>query len=731
MHITARLRAPLIALTAACAAAVSLPAFSADPPPVAPLRPVTDTYFGTAVVDNYRYMENLDDPEVQAWMKAQAEYTRATLDRLPGRAALLQRIHALSNTDLSRRGLIRRGERYFYRVFEPGAQQPKFYYRDGLQGQEHLLLDPSTLGAGTTTHYALDFYTPSWDGHYVAYGLSAGGSENSVLHVLEVASGRTLDEAIDRSSNSVVAWRPDNRSFFYDRYAKLTPQLREDEKLYNARTFLHTLGTRASGDGDPVVFGRGVAAKVQVPEGQVTFIELSPDSPFALAVANHNADKNPSTLYVAPLASVQGSGTPWRKVADVDDGVTEFSLRGDQLYFLSQHGAPHFRLLRTSLARPDVAHAEVIVPEGHGVLTDFEIASDALYVNERDGAVSRLLRVSFDGKNSRPVPLPFQGSIQGPATDARQPGALFNIQGWVQSPRIFNYDPATDKTTDTGLTPPSSLDVSGLEAEEVLAPSYDGTLIPLSIVHRKGLTLDGSHPTILTGYGSYGISLDPAFSPTTLAWLERGNVLAVAHVRGGGEYGEGWHLAGQMRTKLNTVFDFIACGQYLVDHHYTAPKYLAGRGGSAGGITVGGALTWRPDLFGVILDYVGVSDSLRVELTPNGPPNVVEFGSGKTEQGFHDLYAMGPYFHVRDGVAYPAALFTTGANDPRVAPWEMTKMAARVQAATSSGRPVLLRIDYDAGHGIGSTASQGESLTADSWAFTLWQMGDPEFQPKP
>jgi prolyl oligopeptidase len=731
VHITARLRAPLIALTAACAAAVSLPAFSADPPPVAPLRPVTDTYFGTAVVDNYRYMENLDDPEVQAWMKAQAEYTRATLDRLPGRAALLQRIHALSNTDLSRRGLIRRGERYFYRVFEPGAQQPKFYYRDGLQGQEHLLLDPSTLGAGTTTHYALDFYTPSWDGHYVAYGLSAGGSENSVLHVLEVASGRTLDEAIDRSSNSVVAWRPDNRSFFYDRYAKLTPQLREDEKLYNARTFLHTLGTRASGDGDPVVFGRGVAAKVQVPEGQVTFIELSPDSPFALAVANHNADKNPSTLYVAPLASVQGSGTPWRKVADVADGVTEVLLRGDQLYFLSQHGAPHFRLLRTSLARPDVAHAEVIVPEGHGVLTDFEIASDALYVNERDGAVSRLLRVSFDGKNSRPVPLPFQGSIQGPATDARQPGALFNIQGWVQSPRIFNYDPATDKTTDTGLTPPSSLDVSGLEAEEVLAPSYDGTLIPLSIVHRKGLTLDGSHPTILTGYGSYGISLDPAFSPTTLAWLERGNVLAVAHVRGGGEYGEGWHLAGQMRTKLNTVFDFIACGQYLVDHHYTAPKYLAGRGGSAGGITVGGALTWRPDLFGVILDYVGVSDSLRVELTPNGPPNVVEFGSGKTEQGFHDLYAMGPYFHVRDGVAYPAALFTTGANDPRVAPWEMTKMAARVQAATSSGRPVLLRIDYDAGHGIGSTASQGESLTADSWAFTLWQMGDPEFQPKP
>jgi prolyl oligopeptidase len=731
VHTIARLRAPLIALAAACAAAGSLPAFSADLPPVAPLRPVTDSYFGTEVVDNYRYLENLDDPEVQAWMKAQAQYTRTALDRLPGRAALLQRIHELNNTDVSRRGLIRRGDRYFYRVFEPGAQQPKFYYRDGLQGQEHLLLDPSTLGAGTTTHYALDFYTPSWDGRYVAYGISAGGSENSVLHVMEVSSGRTLDEAIDRSSNSVIAWRPDNRSFFYDRYAKLTPQLRADEMLYNARTYLHTIGTHVSGDGDTVVFGRGVAAPLEVPEGQVTYIDLSPASTFALAVANHNDDNNPSTLYLAPLASVQDSRTPWHKIADVADGVTAFAMHGDQLYFLSQHDAPRFRLLRTSLAHPDIAHAEVVVPQGRGVLTDFDIAGDALYVREREGAVLRLLRVSFDGKSNRPVPLPFEGSLQGPVTDARQPGALFNIQGWVQSPRVFAYDPASDKTTDTGLIPPSSIDVSQLEAEEVFATSYDGTRIPLSIVHRKGLVLDGSHPTILTGYGSYGNSLDPAFSPIALGWLERGNVLAVAHVRGGGEYGEDWHLAGQKRTKLNTVFDFIACGQYLVDHHYTASKYLAGRGGSAGGITVGGALTWRPDLFGVILDFVGMSDSLRIELTPNGPPNIVEFGSVKTEQGFHDLYAMGAYFNVRDGVAYPAVLFTTGANDPRVPPWEMTKMAARVQAATGSGRPVLLRIDYDAGHGIGSTASQGESLTADSWAFALWQMGDPQFQPKP
>jgi prolyl oligopeptidase len=722
-------RSCLLVIATACVQAVSCAAFAVEPPPVAPIRPVTDNYFGTDVVDNYQYLENLDDPQVRTWMKAQADYTRSALERLPGRDALLQRIHELNNTDLSRRYFVKRGHRYFYETRAPGASLPKLYYRDGLNGEEHLLLDPAALAAGTTTHYALDFYTPSWDGRFVVYGVSAGGSESSVLRVLEVPSGRTLEESIDRASNSRIAWRPDNRSFFYLRYAKRTSTMPAADTLYNARTFLHILGNRTDGEGDPVVFGRGVSERIAVPEGQATFVELSPDSPYALAVANHNNDTNPSTFFVVPLTRIHGNTTPWRKFADVDDGITQYALHGDQLYFLSQHGAPRFRLLRTSLSHPDVTHGEVIVPEGHGVLTNFEIARDALYVRERDGVLSRLWRVSFDGGSRQQVPLPFGGAIRDLAADAREPGALFSIQGWVQSARVLSYDPAANTTTDTGLIAPSGVDFSQLEAEEVFAVGYDGTRIPLSILHEKGLALDGSHPTILTGYGAYGLSLEPAFSPSSLAWLERGNVLAVAHLRGGGEYGEEWHLAGQKLTKLNTVFDFIACGEYLVNRHYTAPKYLAGRGGSAGGITAGGALTWRPDLFGVILDQVGISDTLRVELTPNGPPNILEFGSVQTEEGFHGLYAMGAYFHVRDRIAYPAVLFTSGTNDPRVAPWQMTKMAARVQAATSSGRPVLLRLDYDAGHGIGSTASQNELLTADLWSFALWQMGDPAFQP--
>ncbi|MBS0447605.1 MAG: S9 family peptidase [Proteobacteria bacterium] len=731
MHLrfrSAAVRGSLVAAIAAFAALVAGLA-AAQQPPVAPVRPVTTDYFGTRVTDDYRYMENLADPEVRAWMRGQADHARAVLDAIPGRRALLERIHALHGSDLRRGGFVRRGERYFYEVREPGAEVSKLYYRDGLQGEEHLLIDPARLAGGTATHYSLDYYEPSWDGRLIAYGVSAGGSEASVLHVLDVQAGTALPDAIDRTSDGVIAWRADNRSFFYLRYPQPTPTMAPSETMYNARTYLHLLGTRPQGDGDPAVFGRGVDPKVDVPEGQGTYVLLAPGSAYAVAVANRNMDDNPSTFYVAPVDRVRDGRAPWRKLADVADGVTRVELRGNTLYFMSRKDALRGRVLATSLAKPDVAHAKVIVPEGKGVLTALAFDRDTLYVRERDGAVSHVKRYAPDGSSGRVLAMPFEGTIGTPVTDPREPGALISLRGWLQSPHIYAYDAARDASTDTGLIPPSKTDLSQLVAEEVEAVSYDGTRIPLSILHQKGIALDGSHPTILDGYGSYGAALEPWFDPTSLAWIERGGVLAVAHVRGGGEYGEAWHRAGQLLTKTNTIFDFIACGEYLVDHRYMSSKRMAAQGGSAGGITVGGAMTWRPELFGVILDEVGASDTLRSETEPNGPPNVPEFGSVQTEEGFHGLYAMSAYAHVRNGTPYPAVLFSTGANDPRVAPWHMAKMAARTQAATSSGRPVLLRVDYDAGHGIGSSASQGEALTADLWSFALWQFGDPAFQP--
>jgi prolyl oligopeptidase len=710
--------------------ASSSSSWSADAPSAAPVRPVTDTYFGTPVVDNYRYMENLGSPEVQSWMKTQSSHTRQVLDSIPGHTAMAQKIMGLMGNDLRRTDFTRRGDRLFYHLMEPGTSVPKLAYRDGVDGEEHILVDPAKLAKDNAHHFALDWYSPSWDGRYVAYGVSEGGSEKSVLHILDLKTGAQLSETIDRTSDCVVSWRKDNQSFFYLRYPKAGADTPPSQTEYNAVTFLHVLGQHPDGDSDEAVFGRNVSPTLDVPEGQGTYVLLSSDSPFAVAVANHNMDNNPNTFYVAPLDQIHGATTPWQKIAGPEDGMTDVHLRGDRLYFLSEKGAPRFQILSTPLAHPDVAHADVVVPEGPNVLDAFELASDAMYIGERAGASHQLQRVSFDGRDSRTINLPFAGTIQDLSTDSHLAGVMFNLQGWVRAPREIAYDPHADVATDTGLIPASKTESSDVEAHEEFATSYDGTHVPVTIIMRKGVTRDGTHPTLVFGYGSYGISMDPFYRPAWQAWIDQGGIVAVAHIRGGGEYGDAWHRAGQKLTKINSSLDFIACAQYMIDQHYTQSKYLAANSASAGGIIMGGALTIDPGLFRVILDDVGMSDTLRAETEPNGPPNVPEFGSTSTEDGFHGLYAMSGYAHVRDGTPYPAVMFTTGANDPRVSPWHMLKMAARVQAATSSGLPVLLRIDYDAGHGVGSSLPQRANQLADEWSFALWQMGEVGFQPK-
>ncbi|PCE23827.1 hypothetical protein BWP39_29545 [Paraburkholderia acidicola] len=727
MKPTKSLLAATLALTFVATPGLS---WSAEGQPVAPVRPVTNTYFGTPVVDPYRYMENLSDPEVQSWMKAQAAYTRKVIDSIPDRASLATHIQALMAGDLKRYAFTRRGDRLFYHVLEPGTNLPKLAYRDGVKGEEHILVDPAKLSTDSAHHFALDWYSPSWDGRYVAYGVSEGGSEKSVLHIVDLQTGSQLQESIDRTSDCVVSWRNDNKSFFYLRYPKTGPDTPPALSEYNAVTFLHVLGQHTDGEGDEAVFGRGVSASVDVPEGQATYVLLAPDSPYAVAVSNHNVDNNPNTFYVARLDQIHGAQTPWKKIATPEDGVTDVRLRGDRLYVLSEKGAPRFQILSTSLAHPDIAHANVVVPESENVLDAFDVASDGMYLGERSGATFQLRHVSFDGKDSQPIGLPFSGSVSDLTTDPRSPGLLFSLQGWVKAPRELSYTPGASAATDTGLVPPSKTESDDIEAHDEFATSYDGTRIPVSIIAKKGVTRDGTNPTIVYGYGSYGVSMDPSYRPAWQGWIDRGGIIAVAHMRGGGEYGDAWHRAGQKLTKINTMLDFIAAAQHMIDQRYTQSKYLAANSASAGGIVMGGAMEINPGLFRVILDDVGLSDALRFETEPNGPPNVPEMGSTSNEAGFHGLYAMSAYAHVHDGTPYPAVMFTTGANDPRVSPWHMLKMAARVQAATSSGRPVLLRIDYDAGHGIGSSVSQRANQLADEWSFALWQMGEAGFQPK-
>jgi prolyl oligopeptidase len=371
------------------------------------------------------------------------------------------------------------------------------------------------------------------------------------------------------------------------------------------------------------------------------------------------------------------------------------------------------------------------VPSSQAVVQSINPAQDALYVQLLDGGINRVLRVPYGPHpQAEEVVLPVKGSAST-ITDPRLPGALFGLTSWTQAFKIYAYDPEIKRMTDTKLQPTGPYDnPTNITSAEVKVRSYDGTLVPLSIVYPKNVKLDGSNPTLLGGYGAYGFSSTPYFDPTRIAWYENGGIRAVCHVRGGGEYGEEWHLAGKGPTKPNTWRGFIACAQYLIDKKYTSPAHLAGAGGSAGGILIGRAITSRPDLFAAAIDIVGDSDALRIETTANGVPNIPEFGSVKTEAGFKALYAMSSYHHVKDGTAYPAVLLETGANDPRVDPWQSAKMTARLQAATASGKPVLLRVEYHGGHGgIGGTEKQAQIRMADEWSFLLWRFGMPGFQP--
>jgi prolyl oligopeptidase len=300
---------------------------------------------------------------------------------------------------------------------------------------------------------------------------------------------------------------------------------------------------------------------------------------------------------------------------------------------------------------------------------------------------------------------------------------LFSLNSWTNSPALYEYDAKRSTPTDTKLIPPIPVDMSAIKSVTVKVKSHDGVLVPLVILYKQGIPRDGTSPTLLDGYGAYGSeNTSPYFAAIFLPWLERGGVLALAGVRGGGEYGEDWHLAGKQKTKPNTWKDFIATAEYLVQEKYTSPAYLAGEGASAGGILISNAIAERPDLFGAALIMVGVNDALRAETTANGVPNIPEFGTFTTKSGFEALLAMDGYLKITDGVKYPAVMLTAGINDPRVEPWMSAKMAARLQAASTSGKPVLLRVDYDAGHGIGSTKKQWNQQLADMWSFLFQQL---------
>ncbi|KPC55300.1 prolyl oligopeptidase family serine peptidase [Amantichitinum ursilacus] len=693
-------------------------------PPVARVQPVTETLWGEKITDNYRWMENAADPDWEPFMRGQGAYTRKVLDAIPGRAALGKRLNALSSGAESISALNPSGGRVFYSKRPRNGDNFKLYVRDAAGGPEKLLLDPTVIKL-EGSHVSLDWWVPSPDGKLVVYGMSPAGSENSVAQILEVDTGKLLPEKIDRTEYASPSWLPDSSGFFYNRLAK-GPKPGDQDFFLNSAAWLHKL--RTDPDKDQLILSQSQYAEIQFEAADFPAVAADVTSEYVIASPLGGVRPN-NPWFSARLADVLAGKPQWRKICDVADDVTNIAQAGDDLYLLSTHGADNGQILKVSASAPDLAKAQVVQATSDVIIQSIAAARDGLYVTLMDGGYNSLQKIDKAGV-SKAVPLPFEGSISSLGVATSEDGVWLLGSGWLTPFAVFHFDPAGNVASDTGICARPAIDLSVYEEIRTFATARDGTKVPLSIVARKGLKKDGKNPTLVDAYGSYQVVSQPYFSTRFIAFLEQGGVMATAGVRGGGEYGKRWWQAGKGLTKHNTWRDLIDCCEKLIQDGWTDNKHLAIQGGSAGGITVGRALTERPDLFAVVLSDVGASNTLRAEFSPNGPPNISEFGTIKEHDGFLALKEMDSIQAVKMGTRYPSVLLTTGLHDPRVSPWEVAKMTAALQRATASHNPVLLKVNIDAGHGIGSTRSQIDEELADQYAFVFWRTGKAGFQPR-
>jgi prolyl oligopeptidase len=674
----------------------------AAPPATAPVKPVTETFFGQKVIDNYRYMEALD-PATKDWMKSEGAYTRSVMDSIKQHAALQSRVMAFTGSFGFINGYATYGSRAFYEERSPGSDNFDLMVRDAAGVRK--IVDVAALRAAHGGKpYAINYFLASPDGSKVAVGVSEGGSEAAVLSVYDAATGKQLAGPIDRADFGATAWTDDSKLLYFVRLKKLAPGESDINKYKNATADVWDMKS------EPVaVAGTGIGKGTSFTPDEFPLISITPGTPEA-ALLSINGVQNEYKIWTAPVADASKPDAPWKLFVDRSDGVTGADMRGNDVFLLSHKDAPTFKVLALKAGEP-LSSAKVLVPaQPDRVIEAIHAAADGLYVLARKGAYSELLRVPAGTTKIETIALPTKGHIGESFTDPRRPGIAINFSSWVLAPQEYAYDPQTGRFADLRIEAQGDIKSADFTVSDLKAKGHDGVMIPLSVVQPKGAPVP--QIAVIEAYGSYGISELADFSSRRAAAMKEGITYAVCHVRGGGELGEAWRLGGKDANKHNTWQDIISCGEDLIARGITTKSKLFIMGGSAGGITMGRAMTDRPDLFAGVIDVVPAANTLRAEFSPNGPPNIPEFGSVKTEQGFKNLYMMDSIQHVKKGVAYPAVMISTGLNDPRVSPWEPAKFAAALQAS-GTHNPVLLRIDEEAGHGIGSTKTQTDKLVTD------------------
>ena len=711
------------AIIAALAVTVGAPA---NGPPATKRTPVTDVYHGVKVTEDYRWLEDWNNEEVRNWSEAQNTCARSILDKLPHIDGLRARVtEILAAKTVSYGSLAYRGGKLFAIKRQPPKQQRFLIVMSSPDKPDlaRVLVDPNVIDTEGTT--AIDWYVPSPDGRLVAVSLSEGGSESGDVHIYETATGREVYELIPRVNGGTaggdVAWAPDGSGLFYTRYPREGERAPEDMNFYQ-QVYFHRLGTPTSSDRYEI--GR------EFP--RIAEIQLDMDRKSGRLLAT--VQKGDGGEFAHYLRSPEGQ---WRQFSQFGDKTVVATFGShDDLFLISRQDAPRGKILRMPIATLDVGKARTIIPQGaDSIVTDFMgpptvLATDTrIYVEYQLGGPSEIRAFDHDGKlQAGPEQLPV--SSVGGLTRVTGDDMLFNNSSFIEPPAWYLFKAEADKTTKTALVTESPVDYSDVKVVREFATSKDGTKVPVNIILPKAAKLDGSNPCVVSGYGGYAVSITPRFSASRRVLLEQGVIYAVANLRGGGEYGEEWHRQGALTKKQNVFDDFAAVLQHMVDRGYTSPDRLAIIGGSNGGLLVGAAMVQHPGLIKAVVSFVGVYDMLRVELSPNGQFNIPEYGTVKNPDHFKALHAYSPYHNVKSGVKYPATLLLTGANDPRVDPMQSRKMTARLQAATTSSAPILLRTSGTTGHGGDTALSERINESVDVYGFLLDQL-NVKYRPVP
>lgn len=665
---------------------------------------MVEVLHGVEVVDPYRWLEAGEAAEVAGWTAAQNEYTEAWLAAVPARVAIHRRLEELLGIGVLGTPTPARG-RYLYQRREGRTNQPVLYVRDGLEGSDRVAIDPNALSADGTT--ALDWYHVSPDGRLLAYGLSANGSEQSVLHLLDLDTLDPLPDRIPHTRSCDLAWLPDASGFYYTRYPS-PGSVPPGEEQYHRAVWFHRRGDDPAAD--RLVFQP--AEKEYWPG-----VSLSDDGRWLLIGVARTFDE--TDLYLQDRAA----GGPMVPVAVGLPATFGGQVAHGVLYLRTNLDAPTFRLYAvdpSAVARD--RWREIVPPRPDAVLSSVEVTAGYLVLDYLERATARLRLATLEGDDVRDVELPALGSLFGLGTEPDGREVLYGFSSFTVPPSVYRLDPATGQSA-LWRRVEADIDPERFRVRQVEYHSADGTPVTMFLVHRRDVEPDGRRPVFLTGYGGFNISMTPAFSRSMLLWLEAGGVVAIPNLRGGGEYGESWHQGGMLGRKQNTFDDFIAAAEWLIESGWTSPAHLAAQGGSNGGLLMGAVLTQRPDLFRAVVVQVPLLDMLRYHRFLIARLWIPEYGSADDVDQFRWLWAYSPYHHVRDGAAYPAVLIATAESDTRVDPLHARKMAARLQRATSSGHPVLLRLESRAGHGAGKPLAKLLDELTDTWTFIWHELG--------